>query len=296
MKNIISAKQMFIVGVLIFSMVSCSNHAAKNKAKQSKESEQVKDSLNSKTSSKLPPPNRVMKNQYSHFNENKPINDSLKFKLVGEPLPSHGRKSQSLVFKNVQTIITNLNNDGIPDTIFLDKIIKSSDSKGNVHEWADGGNFHRIRISLSGGRQQIWFNINGWVTTDDLTVFDTTFNRINAVHSNYVTIRKNQDKGALIFCEGFSYGENPRCLTILKIKGNKAHLVFNKEAFLVRFGNLNGNKEKVLVTSLFCRYIPPESGYKVEYKVYTLQGGFHYNKELSKSFGKRFNNKLAPLI
>ncbi|UBM62544.1 hypothetical protein LA303_00850 [Candidatus Sulfidibacterium hydrothermale] len=243
-------KQIFVFTCLVLSLLSCSNNNPKQKEKK----------LHTK---------------------NKLVNNSLKCKLVGDDLPN--KLNRSLKFKNVQTIISDLNDDSKPDSIFIDKIIKWTDSDGKINDWDDPGEFHRIRILISGDLPVIWINVDGWVSNKGLSYFDSTFNKKNIVNSNYITVKRFLGRGKLIFCTGYTYASSPGLLTIIQINNKQPRLIFNKEAYLVQLKSLNKNGLMALVTSNWDKY-QIEHERKSSYKVYVFEDGFCYNKELSKSF------------
>jgi len=243
-------KQIFVFTFLILSLLSCSI-------------------------------NNTKQNEKKLHTENKSVSNSLKCKLVGNDLPN--KLNRFLEFKNVQTIITDLNNDSKPDSIFIDKIIKWTDSEGKINDWDDPGEFHRISILISGSLPVTWINVDGWVSNKGLSCFDSIFNKKNIVNSNYITVTRFLGSGKLIFCTGYTYASSPGLLTIIKINNKQPRLIFNKEAYLVQLRSLNKDGLMALVTSNWDKY-QIVHGRKSSYKVYVFDQGFCYDEKLSKSF------------
>lgn len=208
-------------------------------------------------------------------------------KLIGKPFSS---RSNIVSYLEVEKLEVDLNNDNITDTLIIEKIDEWRYKDSVNYKWDDPGDFHRITISITGGKSLSLLNINGWIINKRLADFIEDFNSKSIVQSNFITIRNDLSESNLIFLNGYHYASNPGLLTIINIIGNKPVMIFNENARIVKYKDFDNNGIKDMVTTFWDKWHIENEG-KNEYDVYLLDGGFTYSEKFSKLLSEEIYQK-----
>ncbi len=166
-------------------------------------------------------------------------------KLIGRPLDSINTKEEELsirfLFKTVDIIDIDLNNDCIIDTIKIEKII----------DWGDPGDFHKISIQLSGNKKKEFFNLSGWIKYDRYELqFVNSFSKNNLGASRNIIIHRASNTDILLFCFGYVYASQPGLLSIININDTcNADLIFNAKFYLLNFSDRDNDGIKEIVVT-----------------------------------------------
>lgn len=180
-------------------------------------------------------------------------------------------------YKTIETIITDLNNDGKTDTI----------SAYMPPVDGDPGTFRKINISLgSKGR-------NTFIAKDVWDKIDSAFakNNTNAVQSNLIFVHK-EPKQTFILLFGFAYGSGRDEISLIRIKDNKIEmLVDNKFEEPIKFTDLDNDGEAELICQT-----PPEMyesdakgdiGTYSPFLVYKCDNVLYLEKKLTEAYNKQ---------
>jgi len=193
---------------------------------------------------------------------------------------------QNIAFTPLETIITDLNADNLPDTlqIYLPPVE------------GDPGQFRKINISLGGHGRNTFTANDSWDKIDR----SFTAGNTNAVTSNRVFVHKEGNK-SIILLWGFAYGSGREEYAIIQVTGNK--MEFLHHYWLedpVTFTDLDADGH----AELLCRQ-EPEMDTKTTvvyspYMVYTFNGVFTLSQALTKKYntdhyvwaGYKYNEKI----
>lgn len=208
-------------------------------------------------------------------------NEKKSIELIGKIFQ---KSNNQLSFEKIQLIQLDLNEDEYKDTILLEKIKEWINVEESQHyKWTDPGEFHRIKISISGGKEMILLNTSGWMENNFLAEYDKDFNNENMIKSEYITIKRASDENILIFISGYTYASTPGLLTIVNIYNNdNPILIFNLNTELFNFKDYNKDGVKDLGTTVWDGFYEDEQENKYRYKVYLLDGGFTYSEKYSR--------------
>lgn len=121
------------------------------------------------------------------------------------------KKKPTHFFKSFKTYVTDLNNDGIPDTIRLSSSSKEKDE------------FKRITISLTGFGEQTFIAKESWA------IVDTAFllNNKNEINSKFIFFKRNPLHSVILLFgtqDGDGYREE---FSIINIENNNIKMVFD---------------------------------------------------------------------
>ena len=186
-------------------------------------------------------------------------------------------QQQNYIYDPVETVITDLNNDKIQDTLILYQ--RPVDG--------DPGLFTKINISLGIYGRKTFQAKDAWSSTG--IPFRKNENNTN---SNNLFIYKN-GYTSYIFLFGFLYGTGREEIAIIRVMNNKAELYFHNELAepreLLDLDN-DGTKE------LICRYTPEIYDYDENAKadigayspflVFKLDKEFLLDKKLTEKYNK----------
>lgn len=203
-------------------------------------------------------------------------------KLVGDPLkPLHeieeNRKSK-FQFEIIEIINYDLNGDNKTDTIKIEKLA----------DWDDPGDYHLIRVIID-GKEFSYFNIQGWVKS---SYFNEYLNMTsdNLVQSKYVVLKAASSKDLLILLNGYIYASSPGLLTVISIYDNNApQLIFNEDAWIYKWEDLNNDYTKDLVITKFDKYyLENEKIINNPFRVYLLNKWYSFDTTLSNKIYSNF--------
>jgi len=227
-------------------------------------------------------PNIITKESFSQ-NANSP-----KFNFIGQDLRS-GIEGD-LEYETLQVLSIDLNKDKLNDTLLIERIVKLTLKSGQIHEWDEVGDFHRISISISGRETKTFVNIDGWVEVERLSRYEANLWRENKVNSNNILVLFADSTNALILLAGYPYASKPGLLTILNIfRGETPHLIFNENVELYGFKDFDKNGTKDLITTVWDGFYKDAERNKYRHNVYLLNGGLTHSPEYSKIFCDEFN-------
>src|SRR5579872_662109 len=177
-------------------------------------------------------------------------------------------------------IITDLNNDNVPDTISLHTSANDSTS------------FDRITISITGFGKHTYIAKNGWYTVDS----EFVSNNKNAVETDKLFLLKAKDHAIILLfgqLDGAGYRED---FSIIIIKNNTAKLVFDKgdtdvdvECPIALKDIDNDGRTDFIFRNIFefdggIDSLNVDIGTYSPYLVYTIDEGYQMNKELTKIY------------
>lgn len=209
--------------------------------------------------------------------------DPPSFSLIGLELPE--KIDRNLIFETLETITFDLNQDGLFDTILVNKIAKWILDDGQVYHWTDPGDFHQIIITIQGKRSTTYNNIDGWVSNTSLKKYTQDLDAEGIVQSDYLILRDEGNSNYLVYLAGYTYASNPGLLTIINIyDGQDLKLIFNKKIELYGLKDFDGDGTKDLITTVWDGYYQTEEENKNRHTVYLLNGGLNRSEEFSQKF------------
>src|SRR3972149_1342566 len=129
-------------------------------------------------------------------------------------------QTDTVAFKKLEVIVTDLNNDNLADTIILGSSLKDSLMFNNIPA------FNKISISVTGFSKQIFIAKISWNT---IVGYDTIFlaKNKNSVDSKKIFISKTK-KQSVILLFGYLSGAGYRDeFSIINITNNKVQMVFD---------------------------------------------------------------------
>ena len=177
--------------------------------------------------------------------------------------------------KVIETIVTDLNNDQLPDTIRL-----SQDTATNATDW-----YNRISLLITGHEQQFFKTNDGWYKTD------STFlkHNKNTVKSEKVFVYNDSTQSILLLSG--SPVEVGREFYVIWIKGNVAKMVFKEEmdyatklsdldndGIVELVGNTHSEVYNQTATANICTYDP--------FYVYSISDDCKLNKPLTQKYNE----------
>lgn len=205
------------------------------------------------------------------------------FNLIGEELPSS--IDRNLSFKNLQEITIDLNDDGLIDTVTVDRIRSLVRDDGTLYIWDDPGDFHRISISIQGKPKWCSINTDGWVRNQSLLNYDGELLKESLAHSQYLIIRDEGHGNLLIYAAGYAYASSPGLLTIVSVyKGEEVRLAYNENRELLSMKDINGDGINDLITTVWDGFYSNREQNNYRHKVYLVNGGFSFSPSFSKQF------------
>jgi len=213
---------------------------------------------------------------------NQELADSIK--LIGRSFEDR----QGITYSSIQSVSVDLNSDGNMDTLHIQKAVGSINPRDSAYyAWTDPGDFHRIIVSITGGKESTITNIGGWLENKDLAYYDESFNKYNLVESAFITVRDPNNGSKLIFCGGYPYASEPGLLTITEIINHEPKLIFNLNTYLFKFEDFNGDEILDIATTVWDKY-DLEDQNKVDFKVYLLNHEFTFSEEYSQKLNNQF--------
>ncbi|WP_258097891.1 hypothetical protein [Marinoscillum pacificum] len=137
--------------------------------------------------------------------------------LVDELFIVESHNQQEYPFKEVETQIVDLNEDGKDDkiTLFI------------IENWGDPGNFQKIRVELSGEEPYEFSNYGGWVTFNDNYSISEEIVAKNQLESQNILLLNATPNSKLIVLFGWVYASEPGLVTI--IDPLERRILFNKQ-------------------------------------------------------------------
>lgn len=137
--------------------------------------------------------------------------------LVDELFIVESHNQQEYPFKEVETQIVDLNEDGKDDkiTLFI------------IENWGDPGNFQKIRVELTGEEPYEFSNYGGWVTFNDNYSISEEIAAINQLESQNILLLNATQNAKLIVLFGWMYASEPGLITI--IDPLERRILFNKQ-------------------------------------------------------------------
>ncbi|XOV93189.1 MAG: hypothetical protein ACFHWX_00475 [Bacteroidota bacterium] len=153
--------------------------------------------------------------------------------LIEELFIVENHNQQVYPFKEVETQTVDLNNDGKTDKITL----------YIIDNWGDPGNFHKIRLELSGKEPFELSNYSGWVTFNENYSIPEDIEDKNQLSSNNILLLNATPTTKLILIFGWIYASGPGLMTIIDPANQK--ILFNKNWRLrdIIDSNSDGNLE-----------------------------------------------------
>ncbi|MBB3186818.1 hypothetical protein [Microbacter margulisiae] len=193
-------------------------------------------------------------------------------------------KPDAMAYKPYKTIITNLNNDNVSDTIFLSSSLKSTSL------------FNKITIIISGFCKEDFITKDSWTDVDSSFLKD---NR-NYVSTKSLFIKKTKVQTVILLfgmLDGAGYREN---FSIINISDNKPKMVFNSEQdsvdveIPVKLVDLEHNGKLNFIFRAYSEEDNPpehftEKGTFESYTpfwVYTIDNDCQLNKPLTKQYNE----------
>jgi hypothetical protein len=102
-------------------------------------------------------------------------------------------------------------------------------------QWDAPGDFTLIRIHVSGRKEFVLRNNNGWVkyASEAASVSPGLLKRKNLLTSQYVLVQEASDhRRALLFLFGYSYASSPGSLDVVELsEAGEPHVVLHREEF-----------------------------------------------------------------
>ncbi|MDV6169928.1 hypothetical protein R1T16_15935 [Flavobacterium sp. DG1-102-2] len=189
------------------------------------------------------------------------------------------KDGQNAMYAPFETIITDLNNDSIPDTIAI--------SMPPVE--GDPGQFRKINISLGTAGRNTFTAKDAW---DDI---DTTFlkNNANAVKSKRIFVYKENDTSYIVLF-GFTYGSGRDELDVIAVTGSKLIQLANDNIQNpIQFADLDNDGKAELICrndyEIFNtdRKTKGDIGTYSPYMVYKCENVLYLDKKLSETYNKQ---------
>jgi len=203
---------------------------------------------------------------------------------------------QNSAYAPLETIITDLNADNVPDTlqIYLPpaggyrstiKTAGADNAPDTLHKNVPAeaqvkGQFTKITITLGGNGRNTFTANDAW---DKIARGFLAGNK-NAVTSNRVFVHKEADR-SIILLFGFPYGSGPEEYAIILVNGNKMEFLHHyRVEDPVTFTDLDNDGH----AELLCRKEPQmdtkTTGVYSPYMVYTFNGLFTLSQALTKKY------------
>jgi len=159
-------------------------------------------------------------------------NDLQKGQLIGETLDDIKEQEHemnvSLEFEKLESHLIDINDDGIEETIILEKL----------KDWNDPGDFHRITVIIN-AEQYSFFNVSGWIEISNYEIQHVDdFLMPNLVNSKYIVCKKADKEDIVLFSFGYTYASQPGLLSIIRLS-DEPTLIFNKNNHLYAFEDFN---------------------------------------------------------
>ena len=149
--------------------------------------------------------------------------------LVDEPFIVENHNQQEYPFKEVETQTGDLNSDGKNDKITL----------YIIDNWEDPGNFHKIRVELSGEDPYEFSNYGGWVTFNENYSISEEIAAKNQLESKNILLLNATPNSKLILLFGWVYANDPGIVTI--IDPTYRTILFNKQWDLQQITDTNSD-------------------------------------------------------
>ncbi len=191
--------------------------------------------------------------------------------------------SPEVSFKAFKTILVQLNNDNLLDTVVLSNALTEKDS------------FNKISVSIAGFDKQTFVTKYAW------TMVDTSFlkENINDISSNDFFVKKTNEQTTLLFFGWVSGAGYRDQFSIINIADNKIQMVFDDlgdidVAIPVSLTDLDHDGKLDFVFTAFREESPPPTNFKMEgtfesycpFWVYTVDANCKLNKVLTKNYNE----------
>lgn len=191
--------------------------------------------------------------------------------------------AQTEDLKPLQTISTDLNNDGKPDTITITSTL------------SEKGKFNQVSVSLTGYDAETFVAKNAWKHVDH----PFQKHNKNEVSSNYLYVAKGPKQTVVLLFGDVDEAGYRQEFSIINIKDNIANMVLDKEegtpdiAIVAKLEDLDKDGKYELVFRGFKEtYVQTDSFYEADvsnycpYYVYTIDEDCVLNKQLTKKYNE----------
>lgn len=118
-------------------------------------------------------------------------------------------------YKACETILFDVDKDGIKDSIVL----------YHITDWSDPGDFHKIAIKITTDKTYEIYNIGDWIKTESEHLKKIP----NRVQSEYILIAEVAPNKDILIIEGYAYASSPGSLTVLSLFDNNIKPLFKNE-------------------------------------------------------------------
>ena len=197
-------------------------------------------------------------------------------------------------FKPVETIIIDLNDDNLLDTI----ILTTPSVEG------DPGQFGKIILRTSNAGRHVFTARDIWDFVD--TAFQAR--NKNAIKSDRVFVYKHENETEILLF-GFQYGSGREEFSIIRITNDKVAMIFdNALQDIIQISDLNNDGKPEFVGRNVCDEVPDNGNSYIEgycpFLVYTIDSDCKLSEVLSKTYneenyvwaGLKYSEKIKVIV
>jgi len=134
-------------------------------------------------------------------------------------------------WKPVYTTEFDWNIDGKKDKIILEIPKK----------WNDPGDFHKVRIKISGKPEFTLENMDGWVIIDTSWPGLKNIPAISQMSNKYFLVSPITETESALLLVGVGYASNPSKLTVITLKNDYPEVIFNDEMDIYKYTDMNND-------------------------------------------------------
>ncbi len=197
----------------------------------------------------------------------------------------YGKDTYEKVFETIGVIVVDLNQDGYPDSLVLEKLFYIDSETGKKTD--EPGDFHRITFVLN-NKRIVKFNKGGWVKNERRKEKgDSIFN----IHTNlFFTLRLPENRIGLVFTS-YPYASDPEKHTIYTVSEDaEIETVYDAYFYITEFKDVNSDGIKEIIGPIgYYGDINPDKTF-VPYKIYIIKDTFEFDENLSYAYNLQLKN------